>query len=112
MHELGIARSIASIVAEAANGRRVARVTLDVGAHAGIMPDAIAFCWDIVAKDAALDGARLEINTVAGRARCRVCDNEYETATLYQACACGGRDVERIAGEELKIREMELAEAA
>lgn len=112
MHELGIARNMVSIVEEAAKGRRVRRVTLDVGQFSGVMPDAIAFCFDIVAKGTLLDGARLDIQKIAGRARCRSCGDAFETATLYQACACGSRAIDRVAGEELKIREMEIEEAA
>ena len=112
MHELGITRNIVSIVEEAAKGRRVQRVTLDVGQFCGVAPDAILFCFDIVAKGTLLDGARLDIQKIAGRARCRSCGEAFDTATLYQACACGSRAIERLAGEELKIREMEIEEVA
>lgn len=112
MHELGITRNIVSIVEEAAKGRRVRRVTLDVGQFSGVMPDAILFCFDIVAKGTLLDGARLDIRKIAGRASCRTCSATFETATLYQACACGSHAIDRLAGEELKIRDMEIEEAA
>ncbi|MER8465847.1 hydrogenase maturation nickel metallochaperone HypA [Mesorhizobium sp. M1396] len=112
MHELGITRNIVSIVEEAAKGRRVKRVTLDIGQFSGVMPDAVLFCFDIVAKGTLLDGARLDIQKIAGRARCRTCGESFEPATLYQACACGSRAIDRLAGEELKIREMEIEEAA
>jgi hydrogenase nickel incorporation protein HypA/HybF len=112
MHELGIARSIVSIVEEAAKGRRVRCVTLDVGRLAGVMPDALAFCFDVVSKGTGLDGTRLDINEIAGRCRCFDCGAEFETSTLYQACGCGSYRLERLAGDELKIRQMELEEAA
>ena len=111
MHELGITRNIVSIVEEAAKGRRVRRVTLDVGKLAGVIPDALAFCFDVVAKGTLLAGARLAIHEIAGRCRCRACGAEFESAALYQACACGSHRVEWLAGEELKIREMEVEEA-
>ena len=71
MHELSITRNIVSIVEEAARGRRVRRVTVDVGKLAGVIPDALLFCFDVVAKGTALDGARLHVNEIAGRCRCR-----------------------------------------
>ena len=110
MHELGITRNIVTIVAEAAKGRRVKRVTVDVGRLAGVIPDALTFCFDVVSRGTLLDGARLDINDIAGRWRCLDCNAEFETVTLYQACACGSRRGERLAGEELRIREMELEE--
>jgi hydrogenase nickel incorporation protein HypA/HybF len=112
MHELGITRNIVSIVEEAAKGRRVTRVTLDVGRFSGVIPEALTFCFDVVAKGTSLDGARLDINEIAGLCRCRDCGAEYEAATLYQPCGCGSHSVDRLAGDELKIREMELEEAA
>ncbi|PNG27781.1 hydrogenase maturation nickel metallochaperone HypA [Methylocella silvestris] len=112
MHELGITRNIVSIVEEAAKGRRVTRVTLDVGRLSGVTPEAILFCFDIVARGTLLDGAKLDINSIEGRGRCRSCGEAFETRTLFEACGCGSRSIERLAGEELKIRNMEIEEAA
>jgi hydrogenase nickel incorporation protein HypA/HybF len=112
MHELTITRNIVSIVSEAAQGRRVKRVTLDIGKLAGVIPGSIAFCFDVIAKETPLDGARLDINEIPGRCRCRDCAAEFEAATLYEACACGSRALDWLQGEELRIREMELEEAA
>ena len=55
MHELSITRNVVSIVEEAARGRRVRRVTLEVGELSGVVSDAIAFCFDVVTRG---DGAR------------------------------------------------------
>lgn len=112
MHELGITRNIVAIAGDAAKGRRVLRVTLDVGVLAGVMPEAIRFCFETVAQGTALDGARLEINEIDGRARCRACGTVYATPTFFTACACGSRTCERLSGDELKIRSIELEEAA
>jgi hydrogenase nickel incorporation protein HypA/HybF len=112
MHELGITRNIVAIVADAAKGRKVRRVTLEVGELSGVMTDAIAFCFDVVAQGTVLEGATLDILTVRGRARCTACGAEFETATLYTPCACGSRQAERLRGEELNIKTMELEEAA
>ena len=49
MHELGITRNIVAIVGEAAKGRQVRRVTIEVGKLSGVMSGAIAFCFDVVA---------------------------------------------------------------
>ncbi len=112
MHELSVTKSIVSVVSEAAKGRRVRRVTLDVGKLAGVLPEAIAFCFDAVAKDTALDGATLDINEIPGRCRCRDCGEEFAVATLHEPCACGSHALDRLAGQELRVREMELEEAA
>ncbi|MFA5951144.1 MAG: hydrogenase maturation nickel metallochaperone HypA [Hyphomicrobium sp.] len=112
MHELGITRNVIAIASEAAKGRRVRRVTLEVGKLSGIMSEAIAFCFETVAQGTSLDGAELEIVQIDGRARCRECASVFATPTLFTACACGSRACERISGEELKVRSIELEEAA
>jgi hydrogenase nickel incorporation protein HypA/HybF len=112
MHELGITRNIVAIASDAARGRRVLRVTLEVGQLAGIMTDAIQFCFDTVAQGTALDGAALEIREIEARARCQSCGTVFATPTHFTACSCGSRLCERLSGEELNIKSIELEEAA
>jgi hydrogenase nickel incorporation protein HypA/HybF len=66
MHELSITSNIVAIVGEAAKGRRVVRVVLEVGKLAGVMPDAIAFCFEVVSSDTPVQGAELSILEVEG----------------------------------------------
>jgi hydrogenase nickel incorporation protein HypA/HybF len=108
MHEMGITQSIVAIVAEQAAGRKVKRVTLEIGKLAAVMPDAIRFCFDVVAQGSALDGAALDIVEIPGRARCLDCGGEVMLAEVFGSCACGSRKLERLAGEELNIKSMEL----
>jgi hydrogenase nickel incorporation protein HypA/HybF len=112
MHELAITRNIVAIIGEAAAGRRVRRVMLDVGKLAGVMPDAIAFCFDAVAQGTVLDGARLDIRQIDGRAGCDDCGSEFAAESIVVRCTCGSRRVRLIAGEELDIKAMEIEEAA
>jgi hydrogenase nickel incorporation protein HypA/HybF len=106
MHELSITRNIVAIVSERANGAKVARVTLEVGKLSAVIPDAIRFCFDVVAQGTVLEGARLEVIEVPGRGRCRVCGLDVELRQLVERCACGSADLERLTGEELTIKHM------
>lgn len=108
MHELGITHNIVAIVGDAAKGRRVRRVILDVGKLSGVMSDAIMFCFETVAQGTPLEGATLEGRQIEGRARCRSCGVEFATETLFTPCACGSRQFTRLQGEELNIKNMEL----
>ncbi len=112
MHELGITRNIVAIVDEAAKGRRVVRVTLEVGKLSGVVSDAIAFCFDVVTVGTALEGASLEIHEIEGRARCDLCGREIVTETLFEPCPCGSLLLTRLQGDELNVKSMELMEAA
>jgi hydrogenase nickel incorporation protein HypA/HybF len=111
MHELGITRNIVSIVSEAAAGRRVRRVTLEIGKLSGVMADAIAFCFDVVAEGTPLEGAKLEIRQIDGAGRCSACGAEFAMPTLHASCPCGARQSVRLRGEELKVKTMELETA-
>jgi hydrogenase nickel incorporation protein HypA/HybF len=108
MHELGIARNIVSIVSDHAHGARVKRVSLEIGKLSAVMPDAIRFCFDVCSRNTLLEGAELTIAVVGGRGRCRECGHEMALEQVFGRCTCGSRQVQCIAGEELKIKEMEL----
>lgn len=106
MHELSITRNIVAIVGEYANGARVTQVTLEVGKLSAVMPDAIRFCFDVVAQGTVLEGARLEVIEVPGRGRCRTCGLDIELRQLVERCPCGSSDLDRLSGEELRIKQM------
>jgi|KBSSwiStaDraftv2_1062776.scaffolds.fasta_scaffold1825772_2 hydrogenase nickel incorporation protein HypA/HybF len=111
MHELSLTRSIVAIVSESAGARRVTRVRLEVGALAAVVPEALLFCFDVASRGTVLEGATLEIITVPGRALCRECGSETALLGLLGRCACGSRLLERLSGEELNIKDMEVEAA-
>lgn len=108
MHELGIPQNIVAIAAEHAKGAKVQRVTLEVGKLSAIMPDAIQFCFDVCCKGTVLEGATLEIIEISGLARCRKCGGDVPLEQPFGVCRCGSVELDLIAGEELKIKEMEV----
>lgn len=109
MHELSLTQSIVSIVAEHANGRKVKRVTLDVGRFAGVMTESLRFCFDLVAEGTVVEGASLEFREIEGRARCTGCHREFIQDTLFSPCPCGALEFDRLSGDELRVKEYELA---
>jgi hydrogenase nickel incorporation protein HypA/HybF len=109
MHELGIAQEIVSIVAESARETRVTRVVLEVGKLAAVLPDAVRFCFDLCSEGTVLEGASLVIIETPGRARCRACGGEVCLERPFGRCDCGSTDLDWLSGEELKIKEYEVA---
>lgn len=107
MHELGITRNVIAICAEHAHGAKVTRVQLEIGRLTAVLPDSVRFCFDVCAKGTLVEGAFLEIIEVAGRARCRSCQNEFPLDRPYGVCRCGCHDISTIAGTELNVKEME-----
>jgi hydrogenase nickel incorporation protein HypA/HybF len=109
MHELSITRNIVAIVSERAHGAKVTQVTLEIGQLSAVLPDAIRFCFDVVAKGTVLEGAQLEVIEVPGRGRCRDCGRHVELRQLITRCPCGSSDLARLSGEELTIKQMVTA---
>jgi hydrogenase nickel incorporation protein HypA/HybF len=107
--DLSIANGIVEIYAARAGTARVTRVQLEIGQLSAMLPDAVRFCFDVCARDTVLDGAALEIVETRGRAVCRDCDGEVALVRLAGRCTCGSAKLCVVAGEELKIRELECA---
>ncbi|MEA5593258.1 hydrogenase maturation nickel metallochaperone HypA [Rivularia sp. UHCC 0363] len=110
MHELGITQNIVSIVNEYAQGKKVQRVLLEIGKLSAIMPDSVQFCFDICSQDTVLEKAKLEIIETPGLAICRQCGTEIILEKPFGKCNCGSTQLDLIAGEELKIKEIEVEE--
>ncbi len=108
MHELGITRNVVAICAENSNGATVKRVTLEIGKLSAIMPESVRFCFDICSKGTVVEGATLEIIEIQGIGKCKICGGEVALTELFGKCVCGSRDLNIIAGEELKVKEMEV----
>ena len=109
MHELAITQSVVDAITERTSGARVTLVRLDIGRLSGVVPEAVAFCFELVAEGTPLHAARLEISEPPGRARCHTCSAEFALDQLLLLCACGSADVEVLAGRELMIRSVEVA---
>lgn len=108
MHELGITQEVVAIAAEAARGRNVLRVVLEIGKLSGVLPDAVRFCFGPCAEGTVVEGAVLEIVETPGRGRCRACGGEVALESVLGRCSCGCTDLEWRAGDELRVRELEL----
>jgi hydrogenase nickel incorporation protein HypA/HybF len=111
MHELTIARSIVEHVAEAARGRRVHRITVEIGKLSGVVPDGIVLHFPELARGTSLERARLDIREIGGRAYCEACESEFPIPDLSAICPCGSVRFRPVAGEELTLKSIELEES-
>jgi hydrogenase nickel incorporation protein HypA/HybF len=109
MHELAITQGVVDAVTERTGDAPVARVRLRVGRLAGVVPEAMRFCFELVAAGTPLQGAVLDFERPEGRGRCRTCGEDFVLADLILLCSCGSADVEVLAGRELTVASVELA---
>ena len=114
MHEMGIAESIlAAVEAEMARhaGARAARVGVRVGELSAVEPDSLRFCFEVLVKDTAHEGLRIEIETVPRRHRCDACRQEFTVRDYDFHCpGCGGWRATCAGGDELALTFLELEE--
>ena len=108
MHELAITQDMVAAVAETVGPAKVARVRLQIGRLAGVVPEALRFCFDACSRGTTLEGATLEIDEIAARGRCRGCGAEIAMSSFLDVCACGGMELELITGQELRIKDVEV----
>jgi len=109
VHELAIVNGILEAVTERSEGARILRIVLEIGELTAILPDALQFCFDIAAHGTAAEGAKLDIERTEGLAKCRACRREVPVHLPHGLCPCGSTSLDLIRGDELRIREMEVA---
>jgi hydrogenase nickel incorporation protein HypA/HybF len=108
VHELGLVEEVVSLCAERSGGARVTRIVLEIGKLSAVLPDAVRSCFDAVATGTPAEGAVLDIVETPGLARCLACGAHLELSRPFGICACGATELEWLAGDELRIREMEV----
>ncbi|UXA10283.1 hydrogenase maturation nickel metallochaperone HypA [Mycobacterium sp. SMC-8] len=109
MHEMAITQSVVDAVCEHAAGRRVHGVTLEVGALCALVPDSMQFCFELATEGTVAEGAQLDIDVRPGTAHCRACGADFALADFFLLCPCGSADVEVTAGQDIRIRSMEVS---
>jgi hydrogenase nickel incorporation protein HypA/HybF len=113
MHELSIADAVAQVAARHARGRRVSKVELRVGHLRQVVPSALEFAWQLVTDGTPLEGAELQIDSVAASGRCRDCATDTTMESFPLRCGrCGSLDMELVTGEELLVDALELEDEA
>jgi hydrogenase nickel incorporation protein HypA/HybF len=111
MHELALSTAIVNTATRHAGGRRVSVVSLRVGALRQVLPDSLAFYFEIVARDTLCEGARLEQEQIPARLGCRACGEQWLVEIPAFRCpACTSSDVEVRCGEEFEVESIEISE--
>ncbi|MEU1185055.1 hydrogenase maturation nickel metallochaperone HypA [Streptomyces sp. NPDC005820] len=109
MHEMSVALAVVDQVTEAAERAgdvtAVRSVRLQVGELAGVVPDALSFCFELACAGTLLEGAELVTEPVPGRARCASCAHEWAVGMPPRLTCpgCGGTRTDLCAGRELQI---------
>jgi hydrogenase nickel incorporation protein HypA/HybF len=112
MHETSIALAVVDQIALRArqDGRDGVRaVVLRVGELAGVVPQALEFCFAQACEGTVAQGAALSIEAVTARARCGECADSWPVGMPpdLNCPACGEAAAHLISGRELEIAAVE-----
>lgn len=112
MHELSMVMSILDTVEENAkvhNAVSVSEIELEVGELSGVEFEALEFAFECAQRTELLKNAKVIINKISAMARCKSCNNEFETSDYYTPCPeCNNYDFDVIKGKELKIKSIKI----
>ena len=79
------------------------------GSLAGVMQEALEFCFESACHGTIAEGAALEVNSIPARGSCRDCGLEFDTDSYLTACPnCSGFKVDIIQGQELRIKSINV----
>lgn len=110
MHEMSLAGGVLQVVDAAAAREpfaRVRRLTLEVGALAGVEVRALRFALEAMAPGTRLDGAEIVIEEPPGRAWCLRCSATVAVATRLDTCPqCGGHQLQPTGGDGLRVLDL------
>ena len=112
MHEMGIAQNILEIALEAANkegAKKVTRINLVVGELRAIVPEQLAFCFNLVALNTIASNAHLDIKELPVTAHCQECKANFSVVEYEYLCPnCSSTKVKITGGNELRVKEIEI----
>lgn len=112
MHELSVCQAlltqVANIAAERGAGA-VERITIEIGPLCGVEPELLARAFTVARAGGCAAGATLSIELTAVEISCLSCGARSQTAPNRLVCAeCGGYRARVVAGDELRLRRVEL----
>lgn len=112
MHELGITQKLLDVALGEATrhgARRIRAIRLVVGEHAGIAPDALSFCFEVVSQGTIAEGAALKIERAGSAARCEVCEAMWTLTDSSIFCpSCGASVTPTAESQGIRVDSLEV----
>jgi len=111
LHELSIASNLIDIVNQAVDGQNVSRVTslrIVIGEMSTVVPDCLAFAFEVVSKGTVAENAQLDFEKKPLIGRCRDCGKEFHIQDYVFRCPeCQSPKIEIVSGKEFMLKSIE-----
>jgi hydrogenase nickel incorporation protein HypA/HybF len=110
VHELALSQTICEAArAHLHEGQRLTRVVVECGPFAGVVPEALEYCFPVAAEHLGIGDAELELRLLTADAECPACAARFAVATMWDTCPeCGRGPVTARGGRELNLIEIEV----
>ena len=112
MHELSLAQNILEVALRNARDQgfeKIHSLHLKIGRLSGVEPESLCFCFSVLSAHTIAESARVEVEKVPVRGRCRGCSTEFELQEMEFLCpSCRGNEIDLIAGTEMQLERMEV----
>jgi hydrogenase nickel incorporation protein HypA/HybF len=109
---MAVCQALLSQVAQIAQqhgAEAVACITVEIGPLSGVEPEQLRRAFAVMRAGSGSAAAELLIETVAVEVHCLACGADSETPVNRLVCrTCGGFRTRVIAGDELRLRRIEL----
>lgn len=115
MHEFGLAVrliELAEDAARAAGATRIESIRVDIGALAGVVPEALAFAYQGAREGTLAADASLDVTYLPARAHCAACARDFEVDNRFGIAdcpTCGAPSADLRQGRELHLRDVTVA---
>jgi len=113
MHEVGLMQDTLDLAVEEAGragATRIHRLMMQIGRLSGVVPEALEFAFEILAKGTIADGAILEIEQVPIVCYCAACTREFEPPSMICECpGCGTPSFDVRRGREIQLSSLEVS---
>lgn len=113
MHEVGIMQNAVQMAVEQAkaqNARKIHCLRMRVGQMSGVVPEALEFAFEVVARGTMAEGAKLEVEWVKTAVWCKRCQTEFECEDYSAICPiCGNWSSDWRRGRELELVSIEIS---
>lgn len=111
MHELPVVLEIVKVMDEEAKKhsfQRIMQINLVIGELSSIFDESVQMYFELVAKNSACEGAKLEFEHRPAILRCQKCGKEFPHKTYFKCPDCGGDSILISGtGDEFYIRSYE-----
>ncbi len=112
MHEMTIALHIIDIAENAAKkeqARRINSIQLEIGALAGVIPEALTFCLSEAQKNTLAAQAEINFEITPARAFCSECGHSFPAFERAVPCPlCGETVIQMTEGTALKVKKINI----